>query len=70
MAFNVTNIKRVGFSLPTIKDAKFKLLSCSVIIVLSQWVLRSHSDIYKEKPPVSNRRGGGKKRTRAAQFEF
>ena len=65
MAFNVTNIKRAGFSPPSIRDAKFKLLSCSIVIVLSQWVLRSHSDIYKEKPPVSHRRGKKKKKDKS-----
>ena len=77
MAFNVTNIKRMGFSPPSIREAKFKLRSCSMIIVLRQWLFRSHSGIYKEKPPVSHRRGfelGKKKkkekkeRTRAVQF--
>jgi hypothetical protein len=57
MAFNVTNIKRGVFPPPGIRDAKFSLLSCSILIVLSHWVFRSHSDIYKEKPPMSHRRG-------------
>lgn len=35
MAFNVTNTKSLGFSLPSNMDTKFRLLSWCIIAVLS-----------------------------------